>query len=71
MATKIYEDYKAFSERENKEDNGVSKEFAAKNKDYIKDNVNNKGCWNCTGCTDCIDCIDCTRCTRCRHTGNK
>lgn len=56
MTTKVYSNYKEFTSRENKKENGVSKEFAEENKNYEVDNKTNEGCWNCSGCSYCSGC---------------
>jgi len=63
--TSIYIDYAAFSRRENKDDNGVSPDFAKQNPDFEKMNESNKGCWNCAHCAGCTDCARCAGCSRC------
>lgn len=52
MKTKIYKDYYEFSQRENRDENGVSQEFAKNNPDFERENIANKSCWNCSGCSD-------------------
>jgi hypothetical protein len=69
MKTKIYNSYLEFLNREQQEENGVSKEFAEKHPDYEKENSTNKacsgcfGCFDCSGCFGCSDCFGCSRCS--------
>lgn len=74
MKTLIFESYSAFLDREDKEINGVSAEFAERVPNYEAQNETNKGCWNCSdcsrcsgcyGCYDCYGCSDCSDCSRC------
>src|ERR1035438_6013478 len=65
MKTEIFKNKFAFLQREDKEVNGVSEEFAQAHPDYEKKNKTNDGCWNCSGCFDCSDCSGCSRCSRC------
>lgn len=60
--TQIFEFYSDFLDRENKDINGVSKEFSLGNTNFEKENETNKGCWNCFGCSRCSDCSVCSRC---------
>jgi len=66
MKTKIYNSYLEFLSREDKDENGVSPDFAKENKKFKSDNSTNKGCWNCRDCIGCRDCIDCSDCRSCR-----
>jgi hypothetical protein len=43
--TQIFESYILFLQREDKETNGVSKEFAENNPDWELETETNKGCW--------------------------
>jgi len=76
--TRVYNDYAAFEAREDREENGISRnrlvyryrgDLAA----AIADNDSNEGCWdctdsrNCTNCTDCRDCEGCWDSTSCRN----
>ena len=69
--TKIFKTYQDFLNREDKDDNGVSPDFAAANSRWEKDNESNIGCYNClkcyncTKCHNCYDCCDCCDCVRC------
>ena len=65
MITKIYKEYSEFLKRNNKDENGVSEEFAQKHENYEKQNETNKGCYDCYGCSRCSDCYDCYGCSRC------
>ena len=65
MKTEIFKDYLEFSNRKDKEVNGVSSEFAKDNPNYEKENKRNEGCWNCRDCSDCSDCIGCRDCSDC------
>lgn len=58
--TEIFETKFDFEQRENKEINGVSPEFAKENKNWRSINENNEGCWNCFNCCYCSNCSDCT-----------
>ncbi len=51
--TQIFKDYYEFSNRENKDINGVSESFAKNNPNWEKENETNKACWNCSRCSDC------------------
>ena len=64
MNTQIFENHKAFTERENKSVNGVSPEFAAENPEWDIESEN-KGCWNCSHCSRCYGCYGCSLCSRC------
>ena len=65
MKTKIYKSYADFLMRENKEENGVSEEFAAEHPDFEMQNETNSGCWNCHACQNCYDCLSCYDCQNC------
>lgn len=65
MKTRIYKSYAHFLKRKNKEDNGVSPEFAAQNPNFKQDNLSNKGCYDCSDCTDCHGCSGCHGCSDC------
>ena len=65
MKTQIFNSYKEFCQREDKDINGVSVEFAAHHEDYSEQNETNKGCWNCSDCYDCSKCSKCSGCYRC------
>src|SRR5580698_6431653 len=65
MKTKIYESYSAFLTRENKSENGVSKEFAESNPDFEKQNLKNEGCYDCSRCSRCSGCSCCSGCSSC------
>ena len=67
MKTKIFKNYEEFLEREDKDINGVSPEFAEINPKYEKENETNKACWNCIRCRDCSGCSDCIRCSGCSN----
>lgn len=62
MKTQIFESYSAFLSREDKDLNGVSKQFAESHPNYEVDNETNKACWNCSDCSGCSDCSDCSDC---------
>ena len=66
MNTQIFENHKAFTERENKSVNGVSPEFAAENPEWDIESEN-KGCWNCSHCSRCYGCYGCYGCSHCSH----
>jgi hypothetical protein len=61
--TQIFNSYIDFLNREDKEINGVSKDFAELNSDFEKQNETNKGCWNCSYCSDCSYCSYCSKCS--------
>jgi len=65
MKTKIYKNYEDFMERENREENGVSENFASENPDYEEENTTNTACWNCTNCKGCVECEGCVECKGC------
>ena len=71
MKTKIYSNYSEFLNRENRKENGVSKEFAELNPKFEAQNESNASSWNCSrcsrcsGCSDCFDCFDCFDCSGC------
>jgi hypothetical protein len=65
--TKIYKDYSAFLNRENKDENGVCESFALENPNYQEDNETNKACWNCIDCSDCSYCRSCSSCSDCSY----
>ncbi len=73
MKTKIYKSYADFLMRENKEENGVSVDFAAEHPDFEEDNKTNIDCWNCYDCKNCescnlcISCISCISCYWCKN----
>ena len=67
MKTKIYESRPDFYARENKFENGVSKEFAELNPKFEAQNESNESCWNCSGCSGCYDCSACSGCSGCSH----
>ena len=75
--TKIFKTYSEFLGRENKNDNGVSPEFAKENPEFAKENMTNEGCWDCSGCSGCAgcsgcyDCSGCYRCSRCSGCSDK
>jgi len=56
MKTKVFDTYKAFSNREDKSVNGVSQRFAEENPNWQEMNKTNKGCWNCQNCNSCDNC---------------
>ena len=58
MKTRIYDTYYDFSNRENKEENGVSERFAELHANYEGDNEKNEACWNCSDCSRCSGCSD-------------
>lgn len=53
--TQIFKSWTEFYNRENKELNGVSEEFAKENQNYETDNEDNNGCWNCSDCSGLTD----------------
>lgn len=63
MATLIFNTSVEFLERQNKNDNGVSKQFAFEHPDFEAQNESNIGCWNCSDCSRCSDCSDCYDCS--------
>ena len=65
MKTKIFESYEDFLNREDKNINGVSEEFAAKYPDFEEQNDTNTGCWNCYNCLNCYNCVNCYACESC------
>jgi hypothetical protein len=65
VSTSIYQDREAFRNRTDKDENGVSADFAKSNPDYAQQNATNKACWNCSYCSGCIDCIGCSDCSYC------
>ncbi len=65
MKTKIYKSYADFLMRENKEENGVSVDFAAEHPDFEEDNKTNIDCWNCYDCKNCESCNLCISCISC------
>ena len=71
MTTKIYKTKADFFARENKDENGVSEEFALVHPKYETENDTNKACWNCSDCYDCYDCSDCSGCSGCYGCSDK
>jgi hypothetical protein len=72
MTTLIYKTYEEFEKRENKDLNGFNELFA-KDVDFERMNISNKGCWNCVDCEDCVDCNYCKQCydcTDCKYSKN-
>ena len=65
MATKIFNSYSDFLQREDKNENGVSKIFAANHPNWQRENESNKGAWGCSGCSRCSRCSDCSGCSDC------
>ena len=65
MKTRIYNNYEQFTEREDKQTNGVSEAHAKEHIDYKYYNIYNKGCWNCEYCSNCTNCKDCKDCILC------
>lgn len=65
MKTIIFKSFSDFLSRKDKDQNGVSEDFAIRNPNWEKENETNLGCWNCSGCSDCSDCSDCYDCRRC------
>jgi len=47
MNTQIFKNYDDFFERQDKNINGVSEEFAKKFPNYAEMNQTNTGCWDC------------------------
>ena len=66
MKTRIYKSYEDFLKREDKRENGVSKDFADTYPDFEKQNETNEGCWNCHKCIYCYDCNSCDSCDHCK-----
>ena len=60
--TRVYKGKEDFVNRADKEENGVSEEFALRYPHYRYDNDTNKGCWNCLRCTHCKNLDSCTMC---------
>jgi hypothetical protein len=60
--TKIYNDVGEFYLRKNLAENGVDKQFALNNPNYINDNITNKGCWNCLSTIYSHGCYNCENC---------
>ena len=63
METKIFKTREDFLNREDKDVNGVSEEFAKDYPDYEKKNETNEACWNCSDCSCCSDCSGCRGCS--------
>ena len=63
MTTQIFESYSDFLRREDKNINGVDKDFANAYPNYEEQNETNNGCWNCSRCSGCSDCSDCSDCS--------
>ena len=59
MKTQIFKSFAEFTNREDKDVNGISEAFASKHPDFEKDNDTNKGCWNCLACRNCRNCWNC------------
>lgn len=51
--TKIFDSYSEFLQRQDKKENGVSKEFAKFHPNWEEENKDNEGCYNCSRCSDC------------------
>lgn len=47
MKTQIFKDYSEFLNREDKNLNGVTQQFADQNPNWAEER-NNEGCWNCS-----------------------
>lgn len=56
--TKIYPSYNAFTFRDNKEENGVSIEFANRVPKWDEMNKTNRGCYDCRESAFCEDCYN-------------
>ena len=65
--TQIYIDYASFANRINKNENGVSRDFANDNPDFKNQNGSNVGCWNCEKCLNCEKCSNCENCSNCLY----
>jgi len=70
MNTKIFKNYDDFFERQDKNINGVSEEFAKKFPNYVEMNQTNTKCWNCYNCKNCIECFECQNCAGCKYCTN-
>lgn len=51
MNTQIFKNWFDFNNREDRDINGVSEEFAKDHPEFEKENETNKGCWNCSDCS--------------------
>jgi hypothetical protein len=60
MKTQIFNNYSDFLNREDKDLNGVSKEFAENNPNWESENETNDACWNCSDCWNCSNCSYCS-----------
>ncbi len=58
MNTIVYSSYAEFCARGDQKLNGVSSDFAGRNRAFAEQNVNNEACWNCSRCSGCSDCFD-------------
>jgi len=79
--TRVYESYRDFCQRGDKEDNGIGVgtlmgHYRGDLSAVLADNATNSGCWDCTGCRGCHDCsagrglrscCDCHGCTNCEY----
>jgi len=79
--TLVYESYRDFCQRADKEDNGIGIDvlmghYRGDLSAALADNATNAGCWDCTGCRGCRDCsegqglrgcCDCHGCTGCTN----